>query len=127
MIGISPPLVGRLRSQYSAGISCGDRIVGNTLRYHAASPNDDVTPDLDAGKYHCIGTNPYIVANCDGLPFIMTIVVVLTVIGTCYANVGPDSYVRAKDDAIHTLDVTAAAVAWIHPVTNSNSFVVDHY
>ncbi len=30
----------------------------------------------------------------------MTIVVVLAMIGTCYANVGPDSYVRAKDDAI---------------------------
>jgi hypothetical protein len=73
VLGIGPPLVGRLRPQYPAGISCGDRIVRNTLCYHAASANDDVAPNLDAGKYHCIGTNPHIVAYSDGISLIMTL------------------------------------------------------
>jgi len=127
VLGISPPLVGRLRFQYPAGISCGDRIVRNTLCHYAASANDDVAPNLDAGEYHYIGTNPHIVTYSDGVSFIMTIVIVLAMIGTYYANIDSDSYVRAKDDAIRTLDVTARIGARTHPISNLNSVVMEHY
>jgi hypothetical protein len=127
VLGISLPLVGRLRFQYPAGISCGDRILRNTLCHHAAGANGDVAPNLDAGKYHCIGTNPHIVTYSDGISSIPTIVVVLAMIGTYDANVDSDSYVRAKDDAIRTLDVTARIVARTHPISNLNSVVMEHY
>ena len=127
VLGISLPLVGRLRFQYPAGISYGDRIVRNTLCHHAASANDDVAPNLDAGKYHCIGANPHIVTYSDGVSLIMTIVVVLAVIGTYYAYVDPDPCIRAKDDAIGTLDVTAGIVARMRPTSNLNSVVADHF
>jgi len=94
-LGIESPLVEWLRPQYPAGISCGDRIVRNTLCYHAARANDDVASNLDAGKYHCVSANPYIVAYSDGIFLIPTIVVVLAMVGTHYANVDTDPYVRA--------------------------------
>ncbi len=50
VLGISPPLVGRLRFQYPAGISCSDRIVGNTLSYHAASAKMTLLPIWTPGS-----------------------------------------------------------------------------
>jgi hypothetical protein len=127
ILGVGPSLVGGLRPQYPAGISCRNGIVRDVLRYHAASANDDVAPNLDAREYDCVGTNPHVVAYSDGIFLIPTIVVVLAVIGTYDANVDTDSYVRAKDDAIRALDVTAGIVTWMHLISNLNSVVMDHY
>ena len=127
LLGISPPLVGRLRSQYPAGISCRDRIVRNTLGYYAPCANDNVAPNLDTRKYHCVGTNPHVIAYLYWVFWIMAIVVILAMIGTYYADVDTDSHVGAEDDAIPALDVAAGIVARIHPVSESNSVVMEYY
>lgn len=53
-------------TQHTAGISGSQHTAGNVVSYHTACPDDAASTNSDTAANSSVGTNPYIIFQCDG-------------------------------------------------------------